>query len=113
MTKEQERAAIMSEANPDDASQGEKSTNEQDAQNEKAISEHQAERGGGSKFAYLVRGALLKCSEGAFPAKLNLPLDHGVYITQKPVAHYLNAEPIKNIPSFGICSKTQNRVFRI
>jgi len=55
---------------------------------------------------YLVRGAQLKCRCGSAPRKLNLPLCHGVYVTNQPM---MNADDNKaniNVMFFGICEKT-------
>lgn len=55
---------------------------------------------------YVVRGAVLKCSEGSDPGVLNLPTSHGVYIKDQPVLHVMDAVPIDNISHFGFCKKT-------
>ncbi len=54
--------------------------------------------------AYLVRGALLKCSCGSHERKLNVLKDHGVYVKEKPLIHQLDKEKEKNITYFGVCN---------
>ncbi|BCJ93046.1 hypothetical protein acsn021_06150 [Anaerocolumna cellulosilytica] len=55
----------------------------------------------------MVRGALLRCSCGTHPRRLNLPKSYGVYATdtQHPKVHELNnlVGDDKNIAYFGVC----------
>ena len=53
---------------------------------------------------YLVRGAVLQCQFGSHCKKLNLPIDHGVYILDTPMMHALDYIPVVNIVPFGVCS---------
>lgn len=57
-------------------------------------------------YPYLVRGADLRCTHGTHGRKLNLPLDHGVYITGEPLIHELDciAGDTWNITTLGICN---------
>ncbi len=66
-------------------------------------------KGASRPLEYLVRGATLECRMGSVPRKLNLLMDHGVYIVNKPVVHQLNCDPgeMMNIPPFGVCKVTQ------
>jgi hypothetical protein len=59
-------------------------------------------------YEYLVRGAVLKCSFGSIPNKVNLPIDHGVYAMDKPLLHANDNVPIENVPPFGLCSSPRN-----
>ena len=61
------------------------------------------------QYEYLVRGALLQCSCGSFPRRLNLPLCHGVYIGKNPVMNSGDYIPEVNVMSFGTCSKTGSK----
>ena len=65
----------------------------------------------GDKF--LVRGALLKCSCGSHPRRLNLMKDHGVTVDLKdgydkghPFVHEMDCVPGPNgnIDYFGVCN---------
>ena len=38
---------------------------------------------------YLVRGALLYCTNGTHPRRINLPICHGSYIKGHPLLHKL------------------------
>lgn len=55
------------------------------------------------KEEYLVRGALLECSKGTHPRRLNLPESHGVYVLGHPVIHEKDCVPEENISYFGVC----------
>lgn len=52
---------------------------------------------------YLVRGALLACSCGSHPRRLNMEMDHGVYVINKPVTTEQDIQVEENIRSFGVC----------
>lgn len=54
---------------------------------------------------YLVMGARLYCSCGSHVRRLNLPLDHGVYIRGLPMIHEEDClvGDGKNITTFGVC----------
>jgi len=60
------------------------------------------------KYEYLVRGAQLKCDQGSHRRRLNIPLDHAVYTTKKPMAHKMDCIPgdEHNIATFGVCSSS-------
>ena len=60
------------------------------------------------RYAFLVRGATLKCSDGSHARKLNLPLCHGAYSNEHPFVYDVDCVPIINIPSFGICTSKTN-----
>jgi hypothetical protein len=53
---------------------------------------------------YVVRGALVKCSQGSTPTRLNLPQCHGFYASGEPVLIDIDREPNVNILPFGRCS---------
>ncbi len=55
---------------------------------------------------YLVMGAVLRCSCGSHARRLNLPLDHGVYMRGLPMIHEEDclAGEGCNITAFGVCS---------
>ena len=59
---------------------------------------------------YLVRGALLKCSAGTHPRRLNLMKDHGVQMDTEeynyPFVHEMDCVPgpTGNVDYFGICN---------
>jgi len=54
---------------------------------------------------YAVRGARLRCDKGTHIRRLNLPKDHGVYITGSPMVHKHDCVPgdDANIATFGVC----------
>ena len=54
---------------------------------------------------YLVMGARLYCSCGSHSRRLNLPVDHGVYIRGLPMIHEEDClvGDGKNITTFGVC----------
>lgn len=76
-----------------------------DFENEDAIKEYLREHTGDEKPQYLVRGALLRCRHGTHARRLNLLLDHAVYVRGCPMIHEFNCETVdeKNIPWFGVC----------
>lgn len=56
----------------------------------------------------VVLGALLSCSFGAAPARLNvLPLGR-VKAEGQPAANILDHQPLVNIPPFGLCRSPAN-----
>ncbi|WP_248797405.1 DUF4280 domain-containing protein [Pseudomonas sp. MWU13-2105] len=56
----------------------------------------------------VVMGALLSCSFGAAPARLNvLPLGR-VTAEGQPAANILDHQPLVNIPPFGLCRSPAN-----
>ncbi|SFR87152.1 PAAR-like protein [Anaeromicropila populeti] len=70
-----------------------------------------ADNGGNDGDVYLVRGAMLTCSCGSHPRRINLPVDHGVTVdTQDNYEHPLIHEkdcmvgPTANIDYFGVCN---------
>lgn len=74
-------------------------------ENEDAIKEYLREHTGDEKPQYLVRGALLRCRHGTHARRLNLLLDHAVYVRGCPMIHEFNCETVdeKNITWFGVC----------
>lgn len=52
---------------------------------------------------YLVRGALITCSCGSHPRRLNLPQSHGVYVLDHPLIHEEDCVVGENISYFGVC----------
>lgn len=54
---------------------------------------------------YVVRGAMIKCSNGEKTAVLNLPEDHGAYIQGQPQINVQDSKAA-NIHGFGICKIT-------
>lgn len=61
------------------------------------------------KLEYLVRGALLECSCGSYPRRMNLPKCHGVYIGKNPMVNSGDHKSGDNIQSFGSCKKKDNK----
>ena len=57
---------------------------------------------------YVVRGAVIKCSNGEKAAVINLPEDHGVYIQGKPQINVQDSKT-ENIHGFGTCKITGNQ----
>lgn len=64
------------------------------------------------KVVYITRGALLECSLGSHPRRLNMPRDNGLsIITEDGEEHPMVEEsdckigPNENIDYFGVCSK--------
>ena len=57
----------------------------------------------GGKKEYLVRGAMLVCSKGSHPRRLNLPKSHGVYIKEHPMIKQEDCIVDENITFFGVC----------
>ncbi len=68
----------------------------------------QVEPGKGVKQSYVVAGAILSCSCGTQPTRLELPLSHGVSIKGKAQANVEDYVSGRNIVSFGNCSSVQN-----
>ena len=60
------------------------------------------------KLEYLVRGALLECSCGNYPRRMNLPTCHGVYIGKNPMVNSGDYASADNIPCFGGCKNKNN-----
>lgn len=60
--------------------------------------------------SYLVMGAKLYCSCGSHVRRLNLPLDHGVYIRGLPMIHEEDClvGDGKNITTFGVCCSEEH-----
>lgn len=54
---------------------------------------------------FLTKGAQLKCSMGSKPGSLNV--SGNVLACSNPMANELDALPIINIPSFGLCKVTK------
>lgn len=62
------------------------------------------------EYRYLVRGAVLKCSCGSHTRKLNLPVSHGVYISDHPMVNQYDCVvgDDQNITTFGVCNAEGN-----
>lgn len=60
--------------------------------------------GTGEEKEYLVRGAMIGCSMGSHPRRLNLPQSHGVYLLGKPMIEKGDCKPEKNVTYFGVCN---------
>jgi hypothetical protein len=56
------------------------------------------------EYSYAVRGALMKCSCGSCPMKINLPLSHGAFINNKPMLNEADNKVGMNITPFGACT---------
>ncbi|MDR7810496.1 DUF4280 domain-containing protein [Lacrimispora sp.] len=57
---------------------------------------------------YVVRGAMIKCSNGEKAAVLNLPEDHGAYIQGQPQINVQDSKTA-NIHGFGTCKMTDKK----
>jgi|GEM_PF-1931665 len=57
---------------------------------------------------YVVRGAMIKCSNGEKTAVLNLPEDHGAYIQGQPQINVQDSKTA-NIHGFGTCKMTDKK----
>lgn len=57
---------------------------------------------------YVVQGAKLKCSFGSSESNLQIPVDHGIYINDKPQGNIMDFKPNFNIMPFGMCSSLAN-----
>lgn len=57
---------------------------------------------------YVVRGAMIKCSNGEKTAALNLPEDHGAYIQGQPQINVQDSKTA-NIHGFGTCKMTDKK----
>lgn len=57
------------------------------------------------EYVYLVRGALLKCTCGTHPRRVNLTLCHGLKILGNPILYEIDCMvgDEENITSFGVC----------
>ncbi len=56
----------------------------------------------------VVHGALLKCSQGAAPAKLSVLPANMVEGDMKPLATVMDFAPVTNVASFGMCRSPAN-----
>ena len=54
---------------------------------------------------YVVAGARLSCTLGASKSTLQMPISHGIFLKDKPQSNIQDRIPIKNIESFGSCTK--------
>lgn len=61
-----------------------------------------------AKQSYVVQGAKLKCSFGDQESQLQIPVEHGIYINDKPQANIMDYQPMTNIQPFGKCSSLNN-----
>jgi hypothetical protein len=64
-------------------------------------------RKSGSSQSYVVKGAKMKCNFGDKESCL-APVDHGVYINDKPQANIMDFKPNSNIKPFGKCRSMAN-----
>ena len=96
----------MGEANtgalPEDLSEDEKKQLEEEIQRQRSLKDEN------DPANLLTRGALLRCSCGTHPRRLNLPQSYGVYATDEmhPKMHQDNciyAEVDNHISYFGVC----------
>jgi len=55
---------------------------------------------------YVVRGAVMRCSQGTTPICINLPASHGSYAKGKPIMIKTDRMVGANIGSFGVCKCT-------
>lgn len=57
-------------------------------------------------YAYLTRGAVLRCPHGSHRRRLGLLRDHAFYTNDKPLIHQMDCivGDDKNIRTFGVCS---------
>lgn len=57
-------------------------------------------------YAYLTRGAMLRCPHGSHRRRLGLLRDHAFYTNDKPLIHQMDCivGDDKNIRTFGVCS---------
>lgn len=53
---------------------------------------------------YLVRGALLQCTMGSHPRRMNLPKCHGTYVLNHPMIRKDDCQVESHISYFGVCS---------
>ena len=64
----------------------------------------------GKTLSYVVEGATLRCSFGDKESKLQLPMDHKIYIKGKAQANIMDFKPMVNVQPFGKCSSLANPV---
>lgn len=57
---------------------------------------------------YVVRGADIYCDCGTHPRKINLPVSHGSFVSEKPMMNEADCKPEINISHFGICTHPSN-----
>lgn len=60
------------------------------------------------KKSYVVAGAVLSCSYGSQPSRLNMQMSHGVYVKGKPIMNVMDYIPNVNIMPFGSCGSMNN-----
>ncbi|TYQ16964.1 UNVERIFIED_CONTAM: uncharacterized protein DUF4280 [Acetivibrio alkalicellulosi] len=60
--------------------------------------------------SYVVQGAKLKCSMGDSDSTFKVPMDHKVYINNKPQGNIMDFKPTVNILPFGMCKSLLNPV---
>lgn len=58
--------------------------------------------------SYVVQGAKLKCSFGDSESTFQIPMDHKIYIRNKPQGNIMDFKPNINILPFGMCSSLAN-----
>ncbi len=57
-----------------------------------------------SMKSYVVHGAYTICEYGSRPARLIVPMSHGVYLREKAQLNKMDCLPGKNVMSMGVCS---------
>lgn len=72
------------------------------------ISEQMAAESMVENPCYVVHGAKMICSMGSREARLVLPLDHGVFLKDKPQMLATDYEALTNVMCFGNCFSTEN-----
>lgn len=58
--------------------------------------------------SYVVQGAKLKCTFGSQESTFQVPVDHKIYINNKPQGNMMDFKPMMNIMPFGLCSSLAN-----
>lgn len=60
------------------------------------------------EFSYVVKGAMISCSDGDAPGKAIMPGSHGVFLKGKAQLNVNDFKPVINITPFGMCSNLAN-----
>lgn len=58
--------------------------------------------------SYIVQGAKLSCSMGDKDSTFKVPMDHKIYINNKPQGNIMDFKPTVNILPFGKCKSLLN-----
>lgn len=87
---------------------------ESEAANEARIEEAQDEMSKeflAMQEEHLVRGAMMRCQCGSHYRRLNLPVSHGMYESQRPLMNEGDSlvGDTYNIPTFGVCNSSDNK----